>query len=211
MTSLLPRLLGSLTGSPAAWGPAAAACTRLPWPCTCNPTAAAHHYTTSAASSSTPADAQQQQPQRAQPQPSLRSLKAKANLEYSRKRAAWRRQLGALRRQWLEEHQEAQHAAAAERQRDQEERQQLASLRASQKQLDHGQGQVQRAIRDAERHVEAVSGERRGVGSLCGGRPLVVWLRSHRAGCVWWFEDLGSVMPRSVGSHWGVEGKPHAW
>jgi hypothetical protein len=89
-------------------------------------------------------------------QPSLRSLKAKANLEYSRQRAAWRRQLGALRRKWLEEHQAAQHAREEVQRRDAWERQQLAALHSSQKQRDKGEGQLLRDIRDAERQVEAV-------------------------------------------------------
>lgn len=106
-------------------------------------------------------DPQQQQqpvPQQQPPQPSLRSLRAKANLEYNRARAAWRRELGALRRQWLEEHQAAAAAAAASRAADEQARAALAALRASQKEQDRGQGQLLREIRAAERQVEAVSG-----------------------------------------------------
>jgi len=170
---LLSRLLLKQAASPAAGAApsaavaqAAAARARLPqWltgtavtsvatkDCSCS-----YHTTTStseaaATEASSPPD---QQPQRPPHQPSLRSLRAKANLEYSRQRAAWRRQLGALRCQWLEEHQAAQRAKAEAKQRDVEERQQLALLRVSQKQRDKGQGQLLRDIRDAERQLEAV-------------------------------------------------------
>ncbi|GBF88605.1 hypothetical protein Rsub_01320 [Raphidocelis subcapitata] len=110
---------------------------------------------TSSAAAGDAAGEQPQQPHPQQHQPSLRSLRAKATHEYNRRRADWRRQLGALRRQWLEEHRARKQASAAAAARDAEERAALAALRAAQKQADRGQGQLLREIRDAERQMEA--------------------------------------------------------
>lgn len=85
----------------------------------------------------------------------MRNLRNKANLEYNRQRAEWRRQVGALRKKWLEEYRAAQGAQEISKQQDLQERQRLAKLRASQKQQDRGQGQLLREIRDAERQLEA--------------------------------------------------------
>ncbi|KIY94187.1 hypothetical protein MNEG_13775 [Monoraphidium neglectum] len=89
------------------------------------------------------------------PQPSQRSLRGKATNEYNRERAAWRRQVGALRRQWHEEHQAARRGAADAAARDARERRALADLRASQKQEDSGHGPMLRDLRAAERELEA--------------------------------------------------------
>jgi hypothetical protein len=140
--------------------------------------AAAIHSTAAAAAAaaalgaSAPPDEQQHQPQPQQQQPAqptLRNLRNKANLEYSRRRAAWRREVGALRRQWLDEHRTKQAAAVAATALGSEERAALETLRASQRHRDRGQERLLREIRDAERQLEAVRSPEGTKGGRQGG------------------------------------------
>lgn len=99
--------------------------------------------------------------------------KRKLNLQYCQQRAAWRREMTVLRKQWTAEWR-------AERQREEERARQLkeeaAQLRAQRdegKQRDRGLLRLEREIRDAERTVELVGG------ALVGRGEVVLLMRVY--------------------------------
>jgi hypothetical protein len=80
-----------------------------------------------------------------------------ANLRYCQERAAWRRQVKELRKQWLAE---IQQQKQAERQHAEAVRQEIArlqGLRSADKQHDREKHQLERLLWEAERAVECVS------------------------------------------------------
>lgn len=89
-------------------------------------------------------------------QPPTRHERNVANHRYCQRRAAWRRQLKELRKQWWQEHLErvAAHKASAELVKQQVE--QLRQLRDEGKQMDREKHKLEREIREAERAVEVV-------------------------------------------------------
>jgi hypothetical protein len=84
------------------------------------------------------------------------SRRRKANLRFCQERAAWRRQLTILRKQWTAEWQAERQEAAAQHVRDLQERQLLQAHRAGSMQHDRQLLRMERDIRDAERAVELV-------------------------------------------------------
>lgn len=80
-----------------------------------------------------------------------------ANYEFCKKRAAWRREVKALRMQWLQQYKDrlAAHNERAEAAKQQ--MQQLQRLRDAGKQVDKTKHEYERKIRDAERAVFVVS------------------------------------------------------
>eukprot|EP00879_Flechtneria_rotunda_P005125 GHRR01005407.1.p2 GENE.GHRR01005407.1~~GHRR01005407.1.p2 ORF type:complete len:205 (+),score=54.82 GHRR01005407.1:234-848(+) len=80
-----------------------------------------------------------------------------ANLRYCQERAAWRRQLKELRKQWLQEHLDKVSARKAQMQLARQQIAQLRELRDANKQQDRERHKLEREIRAAERAVEVAT------------------------------------------------------
>ncbi|KAF6250610.1 hypothetical protein COO60DRAFT_1646459 [Scenedesmus sp. NREL 46B-D3] len=80
-----------------------------------------------------------------------------ANLRFQQKRAAWRRQLKELRKQWWQEHRQRVGARKASADVAQQQVAQLRELRVASKQQDRAKHQLEREIRMAERAVEVAA------------------------------------------------------